>query len=305
MKLKLGTRGSKLALWQAEYVKSLILQKFPAHEVEIVTLVSSGDLKQGTPLAGKGDKKDWIVGLEDKLLTGEVDLTVNSSKDVPHDLISNTELLPISKREYPLDVFVTKDPDIKSLSEIPLGSKIGAASLRRRSVLRSVRPDLELVEVRGNVNTRLEKLASDPTLSGLVLARAGLERLGVTRQCSFFEFTEQELIPAMNQGILAAQFKSDREDIRELLVSMICKDTYAAWVAEREVIRLIGADCRSSVGVFGKVSGAELSVKCIVLSLDGKQHVAREIKGAAIDALQLGKDLAAALLLENVQELLR
>jgi hydroxymethylbilane synthase len=304
--LRLGTRGSKLALKQAEIVKERLCRVNQGLEIEIVTLVSQGDLKQGTPLADLGDKKDWIAGLEEALIADEIDFTVNSSKDVPLDLLSQTKLLPILEREFPADVLIMRRgaSPVSDLSEIPLGVKIGTASLRRQAILRSVRPDLEMVPVRGNITTRLERLNVEPDLFGIVLAYAGIKRLELADSWSIFEFPPEMMVPAVNQGILACQFLEARKDIEQLILSAVSKETLAIWSAEREVIRVIEADCRSAVGVLGTVKGGVLTLVSVVSSLDGRETIRLSESGSLNQPEALGQKLGNRLLGAGAKKLL-
>ncbi len=305
-KLRIGTRGSALALRQAELVKVALEAVQPGIEVEIITLVSIGDLKQGTPLAERGDKKDWIAGLEEAILDGRVDMTVNSSKDVPLDLIAGTELVPVLPRENPLDVLITRTelPESWTVSDLPRGARIGTASLRRQAQLLLHRKDLIPVNVRGNITTRLSKFREQTDLFGIVLAYAGIKRLAGTGELSVRELRPEVLLPAVNQGIIASQISDTRSDLRDLLLKTTTPGTLAAWRSERAVIAALGADCHSAVGVLAEVTGAELQIRAQVLAPDGSSALAEQITGSVDAAAELGERLGLILLSRGAGPLL-
>jgi hydroxymethylbilane synthase len=297
MKLRLGTRGSKLALRQTEIVGEYF--KSEGFEVEIVPLVSRGDQKQGTPQAACGDKKDWIAGLEEAVLDGRVDLTVNSSKDVPLDILEGTRVLPILPRASCRDVLVVREDQVSSFDELPEGAIIGTASLRRKAFILSRRPGLNFQAVRGNITTRLDILKSESSLAGIVLAEAGLDRLDISG-FRLLEIPSDLLIPAVNQGTLAVQFDERREELAGLVLKSVSKAEFLIWEAEREVIRVLGADCRSAVGVLGEGSAEAIRLTAGVCSLDGAKRIESHLTGVAPSGVELGQrllDLGAADLL--------
>lgn len=302
--LKLGTRGSQLALRQAEIVKQALESRNNSLSIEIVPLVSQGDLKQGTILAERGDKKDWIAGLEEAILEGAVDFTVNCAKDVPLDILKGTALAPILIRANSSDAIVLQGEKIGSIDEIPNGARVGTASLRRQAQLNAIRPDIKCENIRGNITTRIEKLRADSGLYGIVLAVAGLERIGVLSELSYLEISPDILLPPVNQGILAAQYDERRHDIRDLLLHTTNEETYVEFAAEREVIRTIGADCRSAVGVLAEAKKGKLFLRSIVLSLDGKRAVSAEAAGTYEEAPKLGRAVGKELLSKGAEELL-
>ena len=304
-KIKLGTRGSKLALIQTHTVADELYRLNPLLEIEITDVKTIGDLKQGTPLASKGDKKDWIYELELGLLSGGFDLVVHCAKDIPSDIEPGTEVLPILLRQDPLDVFIGKQVDGRRLSflELPQGAQIGTASLRRKACLIRLRPDLNIVEHRGNVNTRIEKLDSNPELSGIVLAAAGLNRLGLGHLASY-KFTPEEILPAVNQGMLAMQFLSSRADIREIVKSLGDKLVLATWKAERTVVELIKGDCKSSVGIFSTVSNGKLELSARVMLPDGSKCIEVKEIGNIEEPINLGEKVAKNLFEQGAIEIL-
>lgn len=307
-KIRIGTRGSKLALAQAELMRDTLLRVHPALEVEFVTIVTSGDRKQGTPLAESGDKKDWVLEIELAVLRGEIDLAAHSSKDVPVGIEPGTVLFPAGGRGNPRDAFVSREGLKKGVVSpflsVRAGARVGTASLRRRAQLLRLRPDLEVVAVRGNVPTRIEKLRSSADLDGIVLACAGLDRLGLDALVRE-EFSIRDVVPAVGQGMLLAQYKEDREDIRGLLERTAVEEDVAAWRAERAVIEVLEADCRSAVGVYAYVEGNSVTVIARVLSHDGSIWIEDRAKGDAGVAGQLGQELGERLVNKGALEILR
>lgn len=304
-RIKLGTRGSKLALIQTHTVADELRRVEPALEIEITDVKTLGDLKQGTSQATKGDKKDWIYELELGILSGAFDLVIHCAKDIPSDIEVGTEVLPILTREIPLDVFVGEIIDGRRItfSELKKGSRVGTASLRRKACLLRLRPDIEVVEHRGNVNTRIEKLDANPGLSGIVLAAAGLKRLGL-ESLSKETFSSDEILPAVNQGMLAAQFLSKRNDIREILTKLGNPEVYTTWKAERTVVDLIKGDCKSSVGIFSTVSGSQLELSARVMLPDGSKCVEVQEIGLTKDPVALGEKVANLLIEKGALEIL-
>ena len=304
-KIKLGTRGSKLALIQTLTLADELRRIDPSLEIEITDVKTLGDLKQGTPLASKGDKKDWIYELELGILSGGFDLVVHSAKDIPSDIEPETEVLPILARENPLDVFIgrLRDGQRIKFSEIAFGSKVGTASLRRKACLLRLRPDLQIIEHRGNVTTRIEKLDANPELAGIVLAAAGLNRLGLNNLSSDI-FTPSEVLPAVNQGMLAVQFLSTRSDIREIIQPLSHKVVYTTWLAERTVVDIIKGDCKSSVGIFSTITDDKLELSARVMLPDGSKCIDIKEVGSLEEPAILGQKVAKLLIEKGALEIL-
>lgn len=308
-KIKLGTRGSKLALIQSHTVKEELLRTFHSGstcpEIEITDIKTIGDLKQGTPSASKGDKKDWIYELELGILSGDFDLVVHCAKDIPSDIEAGTEVLPILAREIPYDVFIGRLVDGQRIrfSDLPQGSKVGTASLRRKACLLKLRPDLEILEHRGNVTTRIEKLDANPNLDGIVLAAAGLYRLGLNHHCSE-TFSTEQILPAVNQGMLAVQFLSTRDDIRSLLLKLQKEEVYKTWKAERTVVDLIKGDCKSSIGIFSTIASGSLELMARVMLPDGSKCIDIKETGPLEKPEELGQRVAKLLVDQGALEIL-
>lgn len=275
MNVRIGTRGSALAMTQSQLVRDALLRNHPDLEVEFVPIKTLGDRKQGTAAAERGDKKEWVIDLELALLAGDIDLAVHSGKDVPSATEPGTELLPVLPREAPYDVFVGRtSPDGTRITwdTLPQGATVGTASLRRKASLLRLRPDLRVVAHRGNVPTRLQKLTDNPEMSGIVLAEAGLRRLQIAG-LEFERMEPRDMMPAINQGTLVAQLRSDDSKVRTLLDSLVDQPTYHAWLAERGCVAVLHADCNSSVSIFATVVADQISLSLRIMTLDGSRAV--------------------------------
>ncbi|MBN8549798.1 MAG: hydroxymethylbilane synthase [Deltaproteobacteria bacterium] len=290
-KIILGTRGSLLALTQTKMVADILVRATPGLEVEFEEIKTRGDRKQGTPEASKGDKKDWIFELEQEVLAESIDIAVHSGKDVPSDYEPGTQILSVLQREDPRDIFIGRklpSGDRLRWKDVPQGASIGTASLRRQASLRRMRPDVQPVEHRGNVPTRLKKLDDSTTLSGIILAKAGVMRLSIP-DCSFEEFSPLDMMPAVNQGILCVQCKASRSEVVTLLARQSDRATQVCFEAERACVSVLGADCKSSVSVFAESQGDTVVLSARVLLTDGSKVV--EIirrEAPASSAAQLG-----------------
>lgn len=307
MKIKLGTRNSNLALVQSNHVKDQIESTFHDVEVELVEIKTLGDRKQGTPEASNCDKQDWIIDLERAVIEQNIDFAVHSSKDIPAFVNHNTELLPILKRANPFDAFIGKShPDHNSrltFADLPKHAKIGTASLRRRAELLRIRPDLTIIEHRGNVPTRLKKLDDSDDIMGIILACAGLERLGY-KELSCEVFLAEEMMPAVNQGILAAQFSKNNDHIKKILSKLVHPNTHAEWLAERKVVELLEGDCQSAMSIFAQCFKDQLTIQSRVLSTDGKECISAQKTGPISQAQQLGIGVGKQLLEQGAAQII-
>ena len=274
--LRVGTRGSALALAQARWVTDRL------EDGEIVEIVTSGDRARGI-----GDKSRWVDAIEAALVAGEIDLAVHSAKDVPGALADGCALVATPPRASALDVLVRPAGhegarDASSLASLPDGARIGTSSLRRRAQLLSVRPDLAVVELRGNVDTRLRKLDAGD-VDAIVLAAAGLERLGLERDVTALDF-----VPAPGQGTLALEARADDERVRSAVGTVHDADTFTDLEAERAAVRVLGASCHTPVGIHahdGMIHG-------FVGLPDGSAWVADELAGT--DGAELARRMISA-----------
>ncbi len=297
-KLLLGTRPSKLAISQSRFVVSALKKLQVGLDFEIVEIVTAGDKRKEQ---GVSDKKEWVLEIEEALLNKEIDFAVHSGKDVPVDIIPDSILFPVLSREDPSDAFIGKLH--RTWRELPHRAQIGTSSERRRAQLLRLRPDLEIVDLRGNVPTRIEKLEQSKTLAGIVLASAGINRLSLKAVISS-QFSTQEMVPAMNQGILVAQCLKERRDICALLQALSTDALQAVYAAERRCIATLGAHCRSAVGVYGEIVSQRLQLQSRVLSRDGKEICEERVVGDPKNAYLLGDELAELLIAAGAKKLL-
>lgn len=297
-KIKIGTRSSRLALWQAEFVAEELKKFFPALEVELVHVHTTGDKILDAPLAKIGGKGLFTKELELQLARGEIDLAVHSLKDVPTDLPESFRIAAITRRAQPFDAFVSGK--FSSLNELPNGAIVGTSSLRRAAQLLNLRPDLRIKNLRGNVETRLKKLDAGE-FDAIILAAAGLERLG---HAARIRELLTEIIPAAGQGALAIEIRTGDEKISELVSKLNDAETFSATKVEREFLREVGGSCQVPVGVFAQVDGGRLTVRALISSMDGKTFVAEKLEVPLYEIDGLGKRLATTLLDDGGRKIL-
>jgi len=305
MKIKIGTRGSKLALVQTNLVADAI--RANGAEVELVEISTVGDRKQGTVQASKSDKRDWIHDLELAVLEGSIDLAVHSGKDVPAEIAEETLLLPVLERANPFDAFIGKlSPESGKrlkFSEVSQGATIGTASLRRQAQIKKIRPDLNVVEHRGNVPTRLQKLEDSDLLSGIVLACAGLERLGY-QDLGYEQFDGEVMLPAINQGTLCVQCRKDNKDLTTILRAIADPSGQPAFEAERGCVSKLEADCDSAISIFATVKEDKVELKARLLVPDGTQCIEVSESGHVSEAFKVGEIVGQKLIDGGANQLL-
>ena len=283
----LGTRGSELAMYQARLVAWTLQKSNVDLSVKIQRITTSGDKILDSPLAMIGDKGLFVKEIENALLEGEIDLAVHSAKDLPTVLPDGLMIGAFGRREDPRDVFIGR---AKSLEEIPRGGKIGTSSLRRRSQLLSLRPDLEIVDIRGNVETRIRKI-EEMGLDGTILAAAGVKRLEKEEQIAFY-FSVDELMPAVGQGVIAVEIRQQDSRVRQLAKAQNDDNSAAVVSAERALMRWLEGGCQVPIGAHAVVAGDALVLKACLGSLDGTSTVHDSIEGPVAEAEQLGETLA-------------
>jgi hydroxymethylbilane synthase len=294
----IGTRGSALALAQTEMVKAQLIAKNPNLSVSVQIIKTEGDRKQDTELEAQSDKKDWIIDLERALLAKEIDLAVHSGKDVPAEIEPATEIRSIMKRATPYDVFIGKRQPNGSriaFAGLPQGAILGTASLRRRASLLSHRSDFVVRDHRGNVPTRLRNLDESPDLSGIVIAAAGLERLGLT-EISYEPLDCAIMLPSMNQGILAVQIRQGDPRITPRIESVVDSETAAEFAAERAVAQVLGGDCHSAISIFARVNSGAISVAARVFASDASNSISHTANGPIERAVELGRSVGHEIL---------
>jgi len=299
-KLTIGTRGSPLALWQAHWVQSLLLERHPELEVDIRVIKTSGDKIQDVPLSKIGGKGLFVKEIEEAMLRKEVDIAVHSMKDVPMDLPFGLNIAVITERESPFDALVSRKG--LTLAKIPQGGKIGTGSLRRMSQLKHYRPDLNLVPMRGNVGTRLEKMEREE-LDGIILAAAGLNRMGL--QDRITEIIDPEiLLPAMGQGAVGIEARSYDHRVQELIVDLDHEETHFTVEAERAFVGVLEGGCQVPIGAYATLDDEILTVRGRVASLDGKTMYKWDRQGPPTDAKKLGYNLGKDILKMGADKIL-
>lgn len=298
MRIKIGTRASQLALWQAEFVATELKKFFPKLEIELVKIHTTGDKILDAPLAKIGGKGLFTKELETQMAAGSIDLAVHSLKDVPTELPAGFRLAAITRRVQPFDAFVSNK--FSTFDELPVGAIVGTSSLRRSAQILSLRPDLTIKNLRGNVETRLRKLDAGD-FDAIILAAAGLERLD---HASRIGELLTAIIPAAGQGALAIEIRDDDKKIFPFVQKLNDNQTCAAVAIEREFLREVGGSCQIPVGVFANFVGGKMVVRAVIASPDGKS-VVRDTVTAPIEKIhELGKNLAQRLLDGGGQKIL-
>jgi hydroxymethylbilane synthase len=287
-KLKIGSRGSQLALWQANHVAALL--RAQGHTVEIEVIKTTGDKITSVALAKVGTKGMFTKEIEDALHEKRVDLAVHSLKDVPTELALEFELAAIMKREDPRDAFISVK--FSSLDELPQGAKVGTSSLRRQCQLKAVRPDLEVFPLRGNVDTRLRKLESGE-YDAIILAAAGVLRLGLETHVRS-RISADLMCPAVGQGALAIEIRHDDQETKALLAFLNDADTHAAIDCERALLGSMGGGCQVPIGAYAEKRGDRLFLRAMVGRPDGSKVLREQAEGT--DGLKLGRETAQMLL---------
>lgn len=298
--IRIATRKSPLALWQAYYVRDALQAAHPGLEVELVTMVTKGDIILDTPLAKVGGKGLFVKELEVAMLEGRADLAVHSMKDVPVDFPEGLGLVTICEREDPRDAFVSNT--YNSLDELPEGAIVGTCSLRRQCQIKEARPDIIIKELRGNVGTRLGKL-DNGDYDAIILAAAGLKRLELEERIQSFIEPEQSL-PAVGQGAVGIECRLDDDRLRKLLEPLNHVDTADRVNSERAMNLTLEGGCQVPIGSYALLDGDKIWLRALVGEPDGSEIIRGEISGHRADAEKLGVELAEQLLSEGAKEIL-
>lgn len=296
--INIGTRDSKLALWQAEWVRSKLEEVYPEQHFELIPVKTKGDKILDVPLAKIGDKGLFTKELEQALLDNEIDLAVHSLKDLPTILPTGLMLTAFCQREEPRDVFLSKN-GIR-IEDLPSGAMIGTSSLRRKAQLQHLRPDLRFADLRGNLQTRWQKLQNSE-LDGIVLAAAGVKRLGWEDRITQVIPTDW-VLPAVGQGCITVEISANRTDMIRMLSSLNDPETEKAVLAERSLMRRLEGGCQVPIGALAEVRGNTVVLTGMVASLDGKALLRTEVKG--VDAVQVGLEAADNLLEQGAKAIL-
>jgi hydroxymethylbilane synthase len=287
-RLRIGSRGSQLALWQANHISALLRER--GHEVELEIIKTTGDKINDVALVKVGTKGMFTKEIEEALAEGRIDLAVHSLKDLPTELSQGYEIAAVTTRENPRDVFCSRN--YESIEDLPRGALVGTSSLRRQAQLKAVRPDLEIRPLRGNVDTRLRKLEAGE-YDAIILAAAGLNRLGKTqlvRQVIPFEV----MCPAAGQGALGIEIRAGDSVTRQHLAFLDDAEAHATTTCERALLNKLGGGCQVPIGAFAEVREGRLHLEAIVAEPDGSKILRESLDGT--DPVQLGESVGEVLL---------
>lgn len=298
--LIIGTRQSLLAMWQSNYIAGRLREEYPGCEVTLKKIVTKGDRILDVPLAKIGGKGLFTKEIEQELLDGTIDLAVHSLKDMPTVLPEGLCLTAITERANPGDAFVSNK--YNSIEELPEGSVLGTSSLRRRAQLLARRPDLKIVDLRGNVDTRLKKL-DEGQMDAIILAAAGLTRLGHADRIKEI-IPQSYCLPAVGQGALAIECRTDNFKVRQMLDFLNDTATKQATDAERAFLGLLEGGCQVPIGVHAEVNEGRIAMEAVIASLDGSTVLRDTAEGNAADAVTLGRALGQKMLDNGGREIL-
>jgi len=298
--LRIGTRGSQLALYQANWVREGLIHAHPHLKVTLIKIKTTGDKIQDAPLIKIGGKGLFVKEIEEALIERRIDLAVHSIKDVPTELPKGLHLSAITKREDPRDVLISKDGTL--LKDLPPGAKIGTSSLRRQAQLLHFRSDFKLVPLRGNLDTRLKKLKT-MDLDGVILAYAGVKRLGLEDKITEILSTEI-CLPAIGQGALGIETRMDDEDVEQSIRFLGDPSSAIAISAERAFLKKLEGGCQVPIAAFGQINGITLQIDGMVGTVDGKRLIRHRVEGPMEKAEELGTKLAELLLSKGAREIL-
>lgn len=299
--LRLGTRGSPLALWQAHFVAERLRPFAGSRAVELVLIETHGDRDQASALSAMGGFGVFTKAIQAALLDGRADVAVHSLKDLPTIPEPALELVAVPPRGPTGDALVSRK--YHRFDDLPEGASVGTSSLRRRAQVLNRRPDLRLLDLRGNIDTRLRKL-DEQNLDAIVLAEAGLVRLGCAERIT--EILDPSwMLPAVGQGAIGLECRADDTETKRTVNALKCADTFARVLAERAMLYALGGGCLVPIGATSKVLDGVLTVRGAVLSPDGKRRIVSTHSGLASAPLAVGQELAAALLAEGADEVLQ
>jgi hydroxymethylbilane synthase len=297
-RIKIGTRGSKLALQQSAWVRKRIAEKHPGLHIEVVRIKTAGDKITDVPLAQVGGKGLFVKEIEEALLRGEIDLAVHSMKDVPSDLPSGLHLGAITEREDPRDVLISRGG--QRLEQLPSRARIGTSSLRRKAQLLRINPRWEIIPLRGNLDTRIRRLETED-LDAVIVAAAGVRRMGLEERVTEF-LPLDAMLPAVGQGALGIECREEG-GINELIAFLSHRESTMAVKGERACLRRLEGGCQVPIAAYGEVGGGRLHLRGLVASLDGSQLFRAEAHGDDPEAV--GEQLAEELLAQGAAEVLR
>ena len=298
--IRIGTRGSLLAVTQSTWIKGLLEEHYPDVTVELVKIVTKADKILDVPLAKVGGKGLFVKEIEDAMIREEVDIAVHSMKDVPTELPDELHLGIITKREDPRDAFVSSK--YASIAELPKGAKVGTSSLRRKSQLANLRSDLVIEDLRGNMDTRLRKL-DEGQYDAIILATAGLNRLGMADRITSY-FSPEEMLPAIAQGAVGIELRKKDKDLLEALRVLEDEETTITVRAERAFLKRLEGGCQVPIGGFAKRVDGKVSFTGLIASVDGNRILKETDIADTADAEKLGTETAEKLLAAGGKEIL-
>ena len=298
--IKIGTRGSMLALTQANWVKAKLRESDPDLDVEVVVIKTKGDIMQDVALVKIGGKGVFVKEIEDALLEGEIDLAVHSMKDVPAILPDGLEIAVTPEREDPRDVLIGRGP--LKFERLPHGARIGTGSLRRQCQLYHLYKDIDILALRGNLDTRIRKIETE-NLHGIIVAAAGMRRMGWTSRISHFIPTEL-MIPAVGQGVLALEVRQDDAPLKSILSFLDHERTRQAVTAERAFLKRLGGGCQLPIGAYAEIKGNMIFINGLLGTTDGRTIVRNEFRGPVEAGEELGIALAEDLLARGGKSIL-
>jgi hydroxymethylbilane synthase len=300
--LIIGSRGSDLALWQANFVKKQLEKAHKGLKVEIKLVKTKGDKILDTALSKIGDKGLFTKELEVALLNGEIDIAVHSLKDLQTDIPKGLKLAAVTKRHDVEDVLIGRKRNM-TIDKLPDGATVATGSLRRKAQLKHLRPDIKVVELRGNVPTRINKFLKSKW-DAIILARAGVERLKLKKHVSSI-IPKDVILPAVGQGALGIEINAKNKFAEEVIQALHDENAYYAVIAERALLKALEGGCQAPIGAFGEVRSNGLYLEGLVGSLDGSLTFRARIRGKKSDAELLGKSLAKALLKAGARKVLK
>jgi hydroxymethylbilane synthase len=302
----IGTRGSKLALWQAEWVKSEIQSLHPEIEISLIKIKTTGDMILDVPLAKIGGKGLFVKEIEEAILRHKVDMAVHSMKDVPTELPEGLHLAAICRREDPRDALITKVQSsefrVQSYKDLPHGATVGTSSLRRLCQLMNIRPDLKIVQLRGNLDTRIRKL-DEGQFDAIIVAVAGVKRLGLAYRIT--EILEPEIcLPAIGQGAIGIECRVNDKVINTILGALNHQETSISVRAERAILRRLGGGCQVPIAAYARIEDGRVIMDGLVGSITGERVIKGHAEGKLEDHERLGTNLAEYLLSRGAKEIL-
>lgn len=301
MKLRIITRKSKLALWQANFVKTALLKKYPEYQIELIGITTEGDQQQTIPLAQIGGKANFVKALQEALLNNEADIAVHSIKDMSVHHTPYLTLAAICERADPRDAFISNH--FETIDALPKNAIVGTASPRRTCLLKSLRPDLQIKLLRGNVDTRLAKLDAGE-YDVIILAAAGVTRLGLSHRIRAY-FSENLFTPAIGQGAIGIECREDDFKTQELLRCLHHDNTAHCVIAERAVNKILNGDCHTAIGAHAKIMQDKISLSAMVGDENGAIILRANAIGSLNNAEKIGENVANDLLSQGAKVFLK